>query len=136
MDYYPCVSPDGAAIAFSSDRTGNDEIYVMEFAPTAVAEGGTPTLEGSVRLEARPNPFNPRTIVSFSLERSERVSLRIYDLSGRQVAELFNESLPAGAHHHAWNGRDSRGRRLASGTYLLRLQAETETHRGKVTMVE
>lgn len=73
-------------------------------------------------LPNRPNPFNPATVITFRLPRQERVSLRIYDLTGRRVATLVDEVLPAGEHQVRWNGRDSAGRAVASGTYFYRLR--------------
>ena len=70
-----------------------------------------------------PNPFNPRTTISFKLPTSGPVELRVYSLDGRLVANLVNETMPAGSHRIHWNGRDDRGRGMASGVFFCRLQA-------------
>lgn len=68
-----------------------------------------------------PNPFNPRTVVRFRLDRDDKVSLRIYDLAGRHVQTLVDETLTEGRHLAQWDGTDLAGREVASGTYLMRL---------------
>ncbi len=74
-----------------------------------------------------PNPCNPHTTVAFATAGVGQVDLRIYDLHGRLVSELVHETLPAGDHEVAWNGADTTGRLVASGSYLARLVAGGET---------
>ncbi|MBN1426664.1 peptidylprolyl isomerase [Candidatus Fermentibacteria bacterium] len=68
-----------------------------------------------------PNPFVGSVSLRFSTTVPGLTSLRVYDLSGRMVASLFDGMLPAGDHAVRWNGRDSLGRPSASGTYLCTL---------------
>jgi hypothetical protein len=83
-----------------------------------------------------PNPFNPATKISFDLARTGRVSLRIYDLRGALVQTLVDEERPAGRYSTVWDGRDGTGRRVASGTYFLRLQTPDATQTRRMTMVK
>jgi hypothetical protein len=78
-----------------------------------------------------PNPFNPSTTIRFSLAQAGEAELSIYDLLGQQVATLVRGPQEAGIHTLQWDGRDDRGRELASGVYLCRLRAgaQVETHR-------
>jgi hypothetical protein len=69
-----------------------------------------------------PNPFNPATTIRFSVAEQSPVSLKIYDIAGRRVATLVQESLPPGQHSAVWRGRSDSGRPLASGLYLYRLE--------------
>jgi len=68
-----------------------------------------------------PNPFNPATDLKFSTPRDAVVTMKIYDVSGRLVRNLLNGHLLAGHHEVRWNGKDSGGRAVASGTYFARL---------------
>ena len=68
-----------------------------------------------------PNPFNPRTTISFGLPAAGHANLRIIDLRGTLVRELVDEALPAGRHARIWDGTDASGRPVASGVYLYRL---------------
>lgn len=79
--------------------------------------------EGPVAFELHqnhPNPFNPTTNISFDLPESGHVSIRVYDLLGRQVAVLANGDFQAGSHTLPFDARD-----LSSGTYLYRLVTDS-----------
>ena len=93
---------------------------------TAVGNEDTPAGDVFRLAQNHPNPFNPVTTISFSLARASDVELSIYSLDGRKVATLVRESMPVGSHDVIWNGQDSRGQQVASGTYLYRLQAGSE----------
>ena len=71
-----------------------------------------------------PNPFNPKTDISFALTRTGPVSLKVYDVAGRLLAVLVDDVLEAGEHAATWNGRDMEGRAQSSGVYFYQLQAE------------
>ncbi len=86
--------------------------------------------------EAYPNPFNPKTTVRFDLPQSGRVDLSVFDLAGRKVATLVNDQLPAGHHTVTWLGQDDTGRRMSSGTYVYRLQANGEVLTRKMMLVK
>jgi hypothetical protein len=74
---------------------------------------------------SRPNPFNPfhpSTMISFDLPVAERVTVRIYDSSGRLVRTLADAAaFPAGVHALPWDGSDQRGSRAPSGVYMIKL---------------
>ena len=83
---------------------------------SSVASSGNPS---SFRLDQNfPNPFNPSTRILFQIPVSGFVSLRVYDLLGREVATLMNEVKHPGTYSVHWNASD-----VASGTYLYRLQS-------------
>jgi aminopeptidase N len=67
-----------------------------------------------------PNPFNPETKISFQLPIDSKVSLKIYDLLGREVATLVDEFKPAGIYYSTFN---SQNYSLPSGVYLYTLQS-------------
>ena len=70
-----------------------------------------------------PNPLNPATTISFALRKPSQVSLKVYDLLGREVITLTEGDTPAGQHRVVWNGSDNRGKQVSSGVYLYRLIA-------------
>jgi hypothetical protein len=87
--------------------------------PTPVP-GAMPTV---LRLyPCRPNPFNPRTTIKYDLPESGPVRLSVFDVAGRLVRTLVDESMAQGSHEAVWDGRDSSGREVGSGSYLARLE--------------
>ncbi len=74
-------------------------------------------------LPNEPNPFHPDTRVRFSLARASHVTIEVFDAAGRRVRTLVDSRLPSGEHRVLWDGRDGRGRAVASGVYFCRLQA-------------
>ncbi|MFZ1977344.1 MAG: T9SS type A sorting domain-containing protein [Bacteroidota bacterium] len=73
-----------------------------------------------------PNPFNPSTTISFTVLQAGPVSLKVFDLMGRQVAELMNRTLAPGTYNTSFDGSH-----LSSGVYFYRLETGSirETHK-------
>jgi hypothetical protein len=65
-----------------------------------------------------PNPFNPSTTIKYSLPKDGLVTMKIYDLAGREVAKLVNEVKKAGNYQVQFNASN-----LASGVYFYRIQS-------------
>jgi hypothetical protein len=82
-----------------------------------------------------PNPFNPSTKIEFSLPRTTRVTLDIYNIAGRKVKGLVDEELPSGHWSIVWNGEDDNGIEVASGVYLYRLRTSEYTRTKKMVIV-
>jgi plastocyanin len=96
-------------------------IFGMTGTITALPAGIVQTNEivNSFKLSQNyPNPFNPSTVIKFSIPRSNFVSLKIYDLSGKEVKNLVNEQLPQGTFNYTLNASD-----LSSGIYFYKLNA-------------
>jgi flagellar hook assembly protein FlgD len=70
-----------------------------------------------------PNPFNPATLIVYSVPSPGPVRLSIYDITGRMVRTLVEGARPAGRHSIIWDGRNQYGRPAASGVYTYRLVA-------------
>ena len=70
-----------------------------------------------------PNPFNPLTIINYQLTIDNLVTLKVYDILGREVKTLVNERKPAGSYTVIWDGRDENGQPVSSGVYLYRLKS-------------
>jgi hypothetical protein len=114
------------AMAFSNHDRG---LYVITaqhglWRKTHVTTPVESTPPAELALNAYPNPFNPKTRLRFSLPEAGRVSLRIYDVSGREVARLLDEPRAAGEQSVSWNAEAQ-----PSGVYLALL----ETAAGRVT---
>jgi len=83
-----------------------------------------------------PNPFNPRTTVSFDVARSGQVRLGIYDLRGHLVRDLVDQTMTAGRHQVVWNGRDGQGRAAATGVYFVRMTGEGRSLTRKMVLAK
>jgi hypothetical protein len=68
-----------------------------------------------------PNPFNAQSTITYALPQEAEVRLVIYDVLGRQVRQLVDETQPPGYKKMIWDGRDNRGRELGSGVYFIHL---------------
>ncbi len=78
-----------------------------------------------------PNPFNPATKIKFSVLRASRVTLRIYDIMSRGIAELINEDLGAGMYSYDFNAGN-----LPSGIYLYRLSTGEYSDTKRMVLVK
>jgi hypothetical protein len=72
----------------------------------------------------RPNPFGQATAIRYSLPRSQRVRLSIFDAAGRKIARLVDGHRPAGQAEVLWDGRDDQDQAVAPGSYFCCLDTE------------
>lgn len=70
-----------------------------------------------------PNPFNPTTNINFNINKTQNVTIKIYDVLGKEIKTLVNDNLPAGEHDLQWNGKDNEGNPLPSGIYFIQMKA-------------
>ncbi len=105
---------------------------------TTSVENSDPNLPQQFELSQNfPNPFNPTTTIKYSLPNSSIVTLRVYNLLGKEVATLVdNEFKQAGNHVGVWDGRNASGNVVASGLYLLRMQAGNFVQTRKMVLVQ
>ncbi len=85
--------------------------------------------------QVAPNPIKTAGVIEFQLPTAQRISLDVYDISGQLVRTLVNGTTEAGTHQVVWDGRDARGKTVASGVYLYRLQGENESATKKLIFV-
>lgn len=74
-----------------------------------------------------PNPFSESTTISFNAPESGHYSLKIYDITNREVAVLLDNRVSAGNHSFAWNGTNSAGQSIRSGIYFYQLKTSNDT---------
>jgi hypothetical protein len=110
------ITPDGESSIFTIFSDINDKVEKpLEFA----------------LYPNHPNPFNPETRIKYSLQSREFVSLKIYDLTGREVATLVNEEKQGGTYELNWNAAG-----LSSGVYLCRMQAGSFVNSRKMVLLK
>jgi hypothetical protein len=86
-------------------------------------------------LQNAPNPFSSSTEIAFTLARPGRVSVAVYDVSGRRVASLKDGEAEAGSFRIVWDGRDESGRSVADGTYFVRMIGADSHFERKMTLL-
>jgi hypothetical protein len=99
-----------------------DDAIAYDCGATTI-DASLPAVPERLGLSASPNPFNPRTTVSFEIAHASPVRVAVFDASGRSVRRLFDGALPPGLHHLAWEGVDDSGRAVSSGVYYLYVRA-------------
>ena len=101
-------------------------LRVIEYDPSVGVDGKDITIitPEDYKLEQNyPNPFNPSTTISFTLPIKDKISLKVYDVLGREVRTLINnEERPAGTDKVVWDGKNNQGLPVVSGAYFYTLQ--------------
>ncbi len=130
----------GAIVAWSDNRNDQSDIYAQSVDAlgrpgqiTGLPQDDLPAM--TVLAGATPNPFNPATVIGFSLAHPGQVRLVVYDAAGRQVRVLANEARPAGRNEARWDGTADDGRQMASGVYFCRMEAGEFRQTKRMTLV-
>ncbi|MBK9471766.1 MAG: T9SS type A sorting domain-containing protein [bacterium] len=103
--------------------------------PFAVDVAGVPASAAAVALTLAPNPCNPRTTIAFTLAEAGPASVNVFDVRGRLVRRLHQGGLESGPHNLPWSGDDERGRPVAAGVYLVRVEGAGWAQSTRVTLV-
>jgi hypothetical protein len=82
-----------------------------------------------------PNPFRGQTTLQYGVQTRNKVSLKVYDSSGRLVKTLVDGDRPAGSYSATWDGKGTSGEQLPSGIYFCRLQAGDATATRKMILL-
>ncbi len=82
-----------------------------------------------------PNPFNSIITIQYQLSELIQISLSIYDISGKEIIELFNDKQYAGNHTIQWNGKDSSGKSVASGMYFIQIKSGKISQTQKIVFI-
>lgn len=102
---------------------------VYRFTPVAPAGVEQNTHTSLIAFQVFPVPCVRRMTIQYSLPVPQKVKLVMYDVAGRQVKEFENGTIEPGMHTIQWNGRDDRGRKVASGVYFCRLEVGEDFHK-------
>lgn len=122
-------------------HTGRPEITLRSgfWQPIAhpSAAPGTEIPQKPMLIGNTPNPFNPMTEIRFAVGReAAHARLRIYDVQGRLVHTLVDESVPPGIRRAVWQGETDRGGKAATGVYFYRLEVGDEVFTQKMLLLK
>ncbi len=121
-------SPPGPSKYITPNPPGQE----IKVGTTAVEAKNVTSIPDAFTLySAYPNPFNPSTKIRFDLAKAGPAQLRIFDVSGREIATLVQARLAAGQHEYLWDARN-----VPSGVYLYRLEAFGYSATGRVTLTK
>jgi hypothetical protein len=107
---------------------------IQWFGPMKVAAVGDDRERAGIR-EAAPNPCNPVATIKIEVPSPQRLSVSIYDLAGNFITGLADGIIDRGLRSVTWNGTDSLGRAVPSGTYIVRLEADGNVESRKIVLV-
>ena len=126
---------DAGLVGLPGDPDGSP----ADLGPYWYDQSGSPVPDAdafATNFRSFPNPFNPRTNVMLELERPSVVRLRVFDLRGAVVRNVYEGELAAGSHRFAWDGRDDATRPVAGGVYFVRLDFGKRTRSLPLTLVK
>ena len=113
---------------------GSQELFVNRYQFLSTNDDLTP--KKFKLYQNSPNPFNPNTHIRFDLTKNESISLMIYNVVGKEVAQIKRDNLSAGQHVINWKGQDQYGERLPSGLYIYRLVAGNKISTKKMLLLK
>lgn len=71
-----------------------------------------------------PNPFNPSTTIRFAMPQEAKVNIMVYNILGKEIIQLINETRISGKYEVTWNGIDDKGKAVPSGIYFIAMYAD------------
>jgi hypothetical protein len=125
-------------------RSEIPRLVSAEFLATCQGTWTLPSGIGDEQLSLRvnrlyqnePNPFNPRTVIKFSLAQEGPVELVIYDVNGRRVKTLVDGKADAGLNSVVWDGTDNAGHKVGSGVYWSQMRVGTYLSNMKMVILK
>ena len=126
------------ATKLSADSYGNYYCQIAEVSATTIytsVEDETSGLaNGFSLLQNYPNPFSSSTTIGYTLPLNSIVSLKVFDLLGKEVACLIKDLQSSGTYQVKWDGVNSKGERLKNGYYMVTLSIDCNTLTKKVIL--
>ena len=110
-------------------------VQLGEITVSVTKEGSTVPTSFSLG-EARPNPFNPSTTISYEVPQESHIRMVVYNLLGQEVVRLIDEIKSPGRYTVTWNGMNVQGRGVASGIYVYRMTAGDFTRTKRMTLLK
>ena len=105
--------------SYSLTSSGSNDIFAAKLGNNTSVENEIISTE--IRLSNYPNPFNPTTTISFSIQNDSKVELMLYNIKGQKIRSLLSDQITVGEHSIVWNGEDASEKKVGSGIYLYKL---------------
>ena len=112
-------------------------VAIIEGTPTSINDPHKGPIPTAFELHQNyPNPFNPLTNIRFQLAADVEVTLKVFDLLGREIKTLVNAKLSKGIHNVTWDGDAEDGTTLSSGVYFVLMNTENYTATRKLILLK
>lgn len=140
--YYDVSSKSTFSVLVNQrDINQNSMLLIFEFIktlknyiPTSITS--EPFVANEILLDQNwPNPFNPSTNISFTLQKADFIQLNVYNTLGEKIKTLISGDQSRGEHSFIWNGKNDFGMSVSSGTYIYRLKAGQFTEAKKMLLI-
>jgi hypothetical protein len=121
-------------VRFTALSAFGNNLFIDDITSGPSTGTGTPLTLTPDKFELKqnyPNPFNPTTKISFSIPKSSFVTLKVYDMLGKEVAQLVNQELTANYYSFDFNGAN-----LASGVYFYKLESASFTDVKRMMLIK
>ncbi|MCZ6821001.1 MAG: T9SS type A sorting domain-containing protein [Calditrichaeota bacterium] len=135
---------DGHSLEYDGAGNASSDWFDQD-TPTIGSENGVLTSvesdladvpDGFTLAQNYPNPFNPSTQIHYTIARSGRTQIEIFNILGTKVRTLVNAVQPAGTHRVRWDGKNDGGAVVANGVYVYRLRAGSFVDMKKMLFVK
>jgi len=115
-----------------------DDIQLLSYQGQPSSLAGEPAAQAPEISDVLiyPNPFNQRTVVSFNLERRQRVVVAIFNVRGQLVKTLYRGALRGGRQRLFWDGRNASGATVGSGLYVCRIHTQNSVFFRKLLLIK
>ncbi len=130
-DYYVYNESVRRVVHSKIDLADKRDFYYVSFDEESVIDAPP-----AMALTHYPNPFNPETTISYSLDHEDEVAVDIYNVKGQKVRTLVRGVQAEGAYQVTWQGDDNTGHPVASGIYFCRLKSGSQTLVRKMMMLK
>ena len=130
---FPIGDIDGNYRIWDGDGNGSEivDMGAYEYASHSTSiDNEQLIIENYTLSQNYPNPFNPETLISYSLKNNAQINLKVYDITGREVAELVNKAVNVGMHSVKFDGSN-----LTSGIYFYQLSIDGKVEASKKMML-
>jgi hypothetical protein len=137
-DVFPNITPDGLYFFFNTARSGdigyNPYWISIQYIYNLISIGiknQTENIKDFELYQNYPNPFNPNTNIKFQIKNNEFVTLRVYDIIGKEIATLINEKLQAGTYEIPFSNNQ-----ISSGVYFYRIETDNFSETKKMLLIK
>lgn len=133
-EYKPCAIELGLAdvgVVFVAENSGTRRVYWDRYDNLTNITNNNSTADNYSLSQNFPNPFNPSTKISFNIPQSDHVTLKVYDMMGKEVATLVNSQMNMGSYNVNFNAAN-----LSSGVYFYKLISGNFIEVKKMTLIK